>query len=135
MKAIFGWPLGWIVGQISVAGKLAEISPAGQWWASIPKSQWDVEDESIMNEITTHWQAPYGDRRQELVFIGTDIDKAAIQGVLKPVSQTMNSMLVRKYGHHTMIPSILGNLYPKTPQSKKEAYGSESLTRLLFKLC
>ena len=63
------------VGQISVAGKLAEISPAGKWWAAVPKSQWDLEDTEMIANIKQNWKDPYGDRRQELVLIGTEIDK------------------------------------------------------------
>lgn len=70
------------VGQISIAGKLAEIAPAGKWWAAVPKNEWDVEDETMMNEIKQHWEDPYGDRRQEIVLIGTDIDKDALQNRL-----------------------------------------------------
>ena len=66
------------VGQISVAGKLAEISPAGKWWAAVPKSDWNVEDEEMIASIKENWEEPYGDRRQELVFIGTSIDKKEI---------------------------------------------------------
>ena len=32
------------VGQIGIAGKLAEITPAGKWWDAVPKSQWDMGD-------------------------------------------------------------------------------------------
>ncbi|RAP34570.1 hypothetical protein DID77_00665 [Candidatus Marinamargulisbacteria bacterium SCGC AG-439-L15] len=64
-----------LVGQLSVAGKLAEISPAGKWWAAVPKHEWPVEDDSMIDTIKEHWSDPYGDRRQELVFIGTGIDK------------------------------------------------------------
>jgi G3E family GTPase len=67
------------VGQIGVAGKLAEISPAGKWWAAVPKSQWDLDDAETLEDIKKNWTDPYGDRRQELVFIGTDIDKDAIK--------------------------------------------------------
>ena len=63
------------VGQISVAGKLAEISPAGKWWAAVPKNQWNVEDESLVETIKENWEEPYGDRRQELVFFGYNLDK------------------------------------------------------------
>jgi len=70
------------VGHISVAGKLAEISPVGKWWAAMPKNEWPLEDDSVREAITKHWQDPYGDRRQELVFIGTDIDKETIKNRL-----------------------------------------------------
>lgn len=63
-----------LVGQINVAGKLAEISPAGKWWAAVSKELWPTESDMI-ETITHYWEEPYGDRRQELVFIGTNIDK------------------------------------------------------------
>ena len=71
------------VGQISVAGKLAEISPAGKWWAAVPKNEWDLDDPKMIEEIKEHWTEPFGDRRQELVFIGTDIDKENINDSLE----------------------------------------------------
>ncbi len=71
------------VGQISAAGKLAEISPAGKWWAAVPKSEWDLTDEEMMESIRENWENPYGDRRQELVFIGTGIDKTEIKSRLE----------------------------------------------------
>ena len=71
------------VGQISVAGKLAEILPVGKWWAAVPKAQWDLSDEALVEDIKQNWQDPYGDRRQELVFIGTGINKDDIQNRLE----------------------------------------------------
>lgn len=70
------------VGQLSVAGKLAEISPAGKWWAAVPKAEWPVEDPEMLETIKEHWQNPYGDRRQELVFIGTGINKTELLDAL-----------------------------------------------------
>ena len=67
------------VGHVNVAGKLAEISPAGKWWAAVPKHEWNLDDEETVNDIRENWEEPYGDRRQELVFIGTDVDKEALR--------------------------------------------------------
>ncbi len=67
------------VGHVNVAGKLAEISPAGKWWAAVPKHEWNLDDEETVNDIRENWEEPYGDRRQELVFIGTDVDKDALR--------------------------------------------------------
>ena len=71
------------VGHISMAGKLSEISPAGKWWAAVPKNEWDLSDDDLIEEIQTQWEGPYGDRRQELVFIGTGIDKTDIENKLE----------------------------------------------------
>ena len=70
------------VGQLSVAGTLAEITPAGKWWAAVPKKEWDLQDEEMLNDIRKNWKDPYGDRRQEMVFIGTDINKDDIKNRL-----------------------------------------------------
>ena len=67
------------VGEINVAGKLAELSPAGKWWAAVPKNHWNLEDQSLIDDVKKHWSQPYGDRRQELVFIGTHMDKESIR--------------------------------------------------------
>lgn len=72
-----------LVGHISIAGKLAELSPAGKWWAAVPKNQWPIGDESMVQSIQDHWEEPYGDRRQELVFIGTNMDNEDVKTKLE----------------------------------------------------
>jgi hypothetical protein len=37
----------------------------------VPESEWP---EDYLNDIRANWQAPFGDCRQELVFIGQNID-------------------------------------------------------------
>jgi len=71
------------VGQVNIAGKLAEISPAGKWWAATPKNQWPIEEEDMIQAIREHWEEPYGDRRQQLVLIGTHIDTDALRKKLE----------------------------------------------------
>ncbi|MDI1294194.1 MAG: GTP-binding protein [Methylobacter sp.] len=44
---------------------------AGRWWASVPEAEWPEE---FVADIKTNWQTPFGDCRQELVFIGQNID-------------------------------------------------------------
>ena len=56
------------VGEIGVAGKLANISPVGKWWASVPKNEWDLEDEEMLDNLAKIWEEPYGDRRQESIY-------------------------------------------------------------------
>ena len=70
------------VGMIwSQAGIKAQVKPTGRWWATIPKANWP-DDRRIRGYVKERWREPYGDRRQELVFIGIDVDKAGITSAL-----------------------------------------------------
>ncbi len=57
------------VGEFSLAGALAVTKPLGLWWAAVPKSRWPTDDQ-LRSRIKKEFDATYGDRRQELVFIG-----------------------------------------------------------------
>lgn len=59
------------VGNWSQAGGTMQHGCAGPWWASVPKAEWPEE---CADDICAHWQEPFGDCRQELVFIGQNID-------------------------------------------------------------
>ena len=58
----------------SQAGGLFQLSPGGAWWIDTPKDLWP-EDEESKQQIQNDWDEKQGDRRQELVFIGTDMNK------------------------------------------------------------
>jgi G3E family GTPase len=62
------------VGRWSQAGGIAQYSFVGLFWKAVPRSDWPIDQESI-NYIMSHWQEPFGDMRQELVFIGQGIDQ------------------------------------------------------------
>lgn len=66
------------VAEFSLAGALSTISPLGNWWATVPESRWpDHEDGRAY--IARHWQEPWGDRRQEIVFIGAHMDRIELE--------------------------------------------------------
>lgn len=65
-------------GSWSQAGGLMRHGFAGRWWRFVPKSQWPQDEESVA-AIMGHWQASTGDCRQELVFIGQNIDFAQMR--------------------------------------------------------
>jgi G3E family GTPase len=69
------------VGDMSVAGAICRTDAMGFWWAAVPKERWpDHPDWRTM--INRHWAPGWGDRRQELVFIGAGMDEAAIRAAL-----------------------------------------------------
>jgi G3E family GTPase len=69
------------VAEFSLAGALSSVKPLGTWWASVPKERWP-EHASARAYIAQHWVEPWGDRRQEIVFIGAGIDWPAIKARL-----------------------------------------------------
>lgn len=60
-------------GSWSQAGGLMRHGFAGRWWRFVPKSQWPQDEESTA-AILKNWLPATGDCRQELVFIGQNID-------------------------------------------------------------
>lgn len=66
----------WAV-EFSLAGAMSSVRPLGGWWASVPDERWPKDRDSLA-EVAKKWQEPWGDRRQELVFIGAGMDRAAI---------------------------------------------------------
>ncbi|WP_434570638.1 zinc metallochaperone GTPase ZigA [Pseudomonas sp. Z3-8] len=64
-------------GSWSQAGGLMRHGFAGRWWRFVPKSQWPQDEESIA-AIMKSWLEASGDCRQELVFIGQNIDFALL---------------------------------------------------------
>ncbi len=69
------------VAEFSLAGALSSIKPLGTWWAAVPKDRWPNHD-GARDYMKNHWQAPWGDRRQEIVFIGSGIDWPALKDSL-----------------------------------------------------
>lgn len=64
-------------GQWSQAGGIARYGFAGLFWRSVPKKDWPKDEESLAT-IKENWVEPFGDMRQELVFIGQELDKTAM---------------------------------------------------------
>jgi len=69
------------VGELSQAGAMMRNGPMGIWWAGVPQERWP-DDPDWRQAIARNWHPVYGDRRQEIVFIGTGMDEAAIRAEL-----------------------------------------------------
>lgn len=65
-----------VTGSWSQAGSSAAAEPAGMWYATLPEDEWD--DEETRAQVEADWEEPWGDRRQELVFIGSNMDREAL---------------------------------------------------------
>lgn len=62
----------------SQAGTACSHQSGGRWWASLPDGEWP-EDDAVREAVRTDFRGPYGDRRQELVFIGQGLDEKALR--------------------------------------------------------
>ena len=68
-------------GSWSQAGGIMNHGFAGLFWAALGAEQWP-RDEAHRTRILEKCVAPYGDRRQEIVFIGQQLDVAAARAAL-----------------------------------------------------
>jgi len=64
----------------SHAGNLVTMTPGGVWTALETKAYRGTKEEK--SKLCKDWVAPWGDRRQELVFIGQNLNHQSIQTVL-----------------------------------------------------
>lgn len=62
----------------SQAGHACSHQSAGRWWSSVPEDLWP-DDDTVVESIRAEFRGPYGDRRQELVIVGQDLDKEQIR--------------------------------------------------------
>jgi G3E family GTPase len=70
------------VGEVSQAGALVRHEGIGTWWAAVPREKWPSSASGLESYLEHVWQPPYGDRRQEIVFIGINMDQQEITSLL-----------------------------------------------------
>lgn len=70
------------VGLFSIAGKILRNDYIGKWWADMIDAG-EATNAQVPELIQKNWHPELGDRRQELVFIGIDLDRPAIIQALR----------------------------------------------------
>ena len=94
------------LGELSQAGAIVRTEGLGFWWANVPVDRWP-NDPFWRQSLKKNWSDVYGDRRQEIVFIGTDMDQWAI-------AARLDACLVSgKPGMHIAEWSGLADPFPK----------------------
>ena len=63
----------------SQAGRYVQMEEMGRWWAAVPAESRPARYEASIQE---DFEGEWGDRRQELVFIGMDLPEAEIRAAL-----------------------------------------------------
>ncbi len=75
----------------SQAGAVARQGYAGRWWVSVPRTEWPQDADSL-NFIAEQWQEGTGDARQEVVFIGIEMDEKSVRAALDHALLTPQEM-------------------------------------------
>ena len=70
------------VGLWAQAGGLFSFSAGRPWWVTLPRATWPPLVVAQAAGGPADWDARYGDRRQEIVFIGCKMDRADIEARL-----------------------------------------------------
>jgi G3E family GTPase len=79
------------IGEWHQAGNACRYGVAGTWWCTAPKQYWP-DDTEARTRIYTNMVEPYGDRRQEIVLIGVNMDKEALTSMLDKALLTDQEM-------------------------------------------
>jgi len=82
-------------GQWSQAGGIARYGFGGMFWKAIPKEDWP-DDNDYLATIEKQWEEPFGDMRQELVFISQGIDRSSMTAALNDCLLSDNDLLKGK---------------------------------------
>lgn len=70
------------------AGSLYSAIGSDPWLSTIPKSDWPPMPVDKLKEVRKNWDKKYGDRSQEIVVIGVQMNKAEVEAVLNSVLLT-----------------------------------------------
>lgn len=88
-------------GQWSQAGGIAHYGFAGMFWKAVPKDKWP-QDPEYLESIANQWVEPFGDMRQELVFIGQNLNKEAVIEALDACLLSEQELLAGKAAWATL---------------------------------
>ncbi|HJL18245.1 MAG TPA: zinc metallochaperone GTPase ZigA [Sandaracinaceae bacterium LLY-WYZ-13_1] len=101
------------------AGGASEVRPVGMWWAAVPRADWDHPEGERPDEQDT-WDARFGDRAQELVFIGRGLDEAEWRAALDAC--LLYEATLRQ---NSRAWASLPNPFPQMPLTPPEGAGDE----------
>ncbi|MFN3723027.1 MAG: GTP-binding protein [Paracoccaceae bacterium] len=97
------------VAEFSLAGAVSSVTPLGGWWASVPRERWPTHPDALA-EAARHWQEPWGDRRQEIVFIGAGMNRDAL-------TEALDAALVDTAGY---VPHLWADLHDPFPVWRRQ---------------
>ena len=79
----------WLASQMEVAlvwsqaGGARQVQGAQNWLCTLPDEMWNTTGENSKDAVRALWHPRFGDRKQELVFIGQEMDETAMRAKLE----------------------------------------------------
>jgi G3E family GTPase len=95
--------------EFSLAGAMTSVKPLGVWWATVPTERHPDTPQGTAY-LERHWEEPFGDRRQELVFIGAGLEK-------EKITATLDAALVEDA--HSFTPEAWAHLEDPFPKWRR----------------
>lgn len=96
-----------LVGELSQAGAFVRTQGIGRWWAAVSEDE-QPEGEDFDQLVEKYWDEDYGDRRQEIVFIGLtqEMNESAIR-------QQLDQCLILNYLDDPNAYADISDPFPK----------------------
>lgn len=82
-----------IAAMLSWAGSSIGIEPMALWFANLQKEHWPVE-QAELDALARVWDQEVGDRRQEIVIIGTGMDRTLLEARLRSALLTEEELQI-----------------------------------------
>jgi G3E family GTPase len=76
----------------ALAGRLYTLGDGALWWATVPKDSWP---ENLERDIASLWDPEFGDRQQEFVVIGRNMDGPSVSALFDACLLTDDEMANR----------------------------------------
>jgi G3E family GTPase len=89
----------------SQGGRMLTMGPGAVWFANVPQEKWNFADEHDAALVLQDFQEPYGDRRQEIVFIGQNLSKEAITAALDSCLLSDEEFAMHPHRWHLLAPN------------------------------
>ncbi|MBB5191584.1 G3E family GTPase [Silvimonas terrae] len=89
------------VGSWSQAGGASRHGAAGMWYAAVPRKHWPQEAEELA-AIMENWHPVFGDRTQELVLIGIEMDQPRLTHMLDECLATEAELVALRRNPQTL---------------------------------
>ena len=74
-----------------------QLNLVGEWYAERSRSEWSQFEQEIRDKILLDWKGEFGDKRQELVFIGVGLNHSAISDALDSCLITDQEMKIEQH--------------------------------------